>query len=107
MSHKVRKSSSTRKKILAATMGATALSNSALAMFGTESAHAQTQTWIRLCIRNQGFRANANNSDVYVMNASAATPATTGCNNNYIFIYYVLGLIYENDFRISRCERRN
>ena len=65
MRHKVRKSA-TRRKVMGAALGATALANSAVGMFGLGTAEAATQAWIQMCIRNGPYRTGgaSNTSDL-------------------------------------------
>src|SRR4051812_20033812 len=88
MAHKVRKSTVTRKrKVLALTMGATALANTVGGYFaiGTAEAHEGTggTDWIHLCIRDGGYRnTNATSSDVYV--AGSADISANNCRSGYL-----------------------
>ena len=85
MRHKVTKST-TRRRVMGAALGASALANGAVGMLALPAADAATQTWTRLCIRNGGLKTGGadNASDVYVIGVQSATPATTGCAGGYI-----------------------
>src|SRR4051812_15595012 len=84
MSFKIQKSTR-RRKVIGAALGATALTNAAAGFISVGDAHAVDQSWIRLCMRTDGYRSNgATNSDIYVLGLNQLSPATTGCRSGYV-----------------------